>query len=118
MPVADYLASIRSANENGAAVAVQVVNTAEVAANIRTGGYLPLEAPAADALLVWDIVRDPPRGYRIEVEPRAESYRVFATPLSPARSGTRSFYSDASLIIRAADRQGGRAGPDDPQFTR
>lgn len=59
-------------------------------------------------------------GYRfdIEISPYTKSqpaaFRIFATPITYGETGIRSFFIDTTGVIRAADRQGKPAGPDDP----
>ena len=46
----------------------------------------------------------------------APDFKVFAIPLSYGASGRKSFYADSGCVIRAADRGGIEAGPDDEPF--
>jgi hypothetical protein len=116
LTVEEYVSTIRNANERSAYDAVEVINTAEVAARIRSGRYLDLLALKANGLLVWNVTENPPRGYRVELQTTGDRYGIYAVPTRHPRSGVRSFYSDQALVVRAADRRGGKAGPDDPEF--
>jgi hypothetical protein len=55
-------------------------------------------------------------GYRVSLELTASYFRVYATPDRYARTGRLSFVTDDSLTVRAADREGEPATPDDPEY--
>ncbi|HEX8088778.1 MAG TPA: hypothetical protein VF762_07995 [Blastocatellia bacterium] len=55
-------------------------------------------------------------GYRVSLELTASYFRVYATPDRYARTGKLSFVADDSLTVRAADRAGEPATPDDPEY--
>jgi type IV pilus assembly protein PilA len=56
-------------------------------------------------------------GYRFSISSENGGYAISAVPISPAITGTRSFYSDQTMVIR--ENQGpGQAGADSPLFKR
>lgn len=53
--------------------------------------------------------------YQMEALPGAPgSFRVWATPINYAETGIRSFFVDATGVVRGANRNGDPAGPGDP----
>jgi hypothetical protein len=56
-------------------------------------------------------------GYKFEVTLVGENFWATATPLRYGTTGTRSFLVSSDGVIRAADRKGLKARPDDTPLT-
>lgn len=99
------------AAETAAIRTVQMLHTAQVQYFSQYGAYAkslsqlgpatngPASAQAAD-LLPPDVAGGVRNGYRFTVEGDAKKYSIQARPVSYGKSGNRSFYSDASMIVR------------------
>ena len=112
--VEDHVLHLRARNEQGAIDIIRLVQTAQVAAKVRTGSYLPIATLEDDGYLPTKLELDGPRGYRFDTDMSELGYRIFLSPKEYPRTGVRSFYGDYALEVRGSDRGGDRAGRDDP----
>ncbi len=62
------------------------------------GGGAP--SPAAAGLIQSDLASGEKQGYRYVVSEKPGGYVVTATPVTYGTSGSRSFYSDETMVIR------------------
>jgi len=56
-------------------------------------------------------------GFTLSLELHYGGFQVHAKPTRYNRTGRLSFYTDGSLIVRAADHAGSPASQDDPEYT-
>ena len=112
--VEDYVRRLRDGNERGAIDIIRLVQTAQVAARVRTGSYLPIPRLEEDGYLPTNLELEGPRGYRLEGDISEVGYRLFLSPIEYPITGIRSFYGDDTLEVRGSDRGGKVAGRDDP----
>ena len=112
--VEDYVRRLRDGNERGAIDIIRLVQTAQVAAKVRTGSYLPIPRLEEDGYLPTNLELEGPRGYRLEGDISEVGYRLFLSPMEYPITGIRSFYGDDTLEVRGSDRGGDVAGPEDP----
>jgi hypothetical protein len=56
------------------------------------------------------------RGYSLSLEMIGPYFRVYAVPERYNRTGKLSFLTDSSLSVRAADREGLQASPEDDEY--
>jgi hypothetical protein len=111
----EYVALLREENEEGAATTLRIVNTAQQAARLRLNRYGTLDELAAHGLLLGAVGAQTARGYRVTIDVASPGYRAYATPSAYPKSGVRSFFTDDTLIVRAADRHGEAASAGDPR---
>lgn len=57
-------------------------------------------------------------GYQLSIELSAQSFRIYGVPKAHNRTGRLSFYTDNSLIVKAADKSGDFASAQDDAFNR
>jgi hypothetical protein len=112
--VEDYAGRLRDGNELGAIDVIRLVQTAQVAARVRTGSFLPIARLEQDGYLPTDLGLEGPAGYRLDTDISEVGYRIFLLPMEYPWTGVRSFYGDDTLEVRGSDRGGDRAGPEDP----
>jgi type IV pilus assembly protein PilA len=62
-----------------------------------TGGGVP--SPASSGLIEADLALGEKQGYRFVLSERPGGYVVTATPVTYGTSGSRSFYSDETMVI-------------------
>ncbi|HMG37265.1 MAG TPA: hypothetical protein VKM94_25405 [Blastocatellia bacterium] len=55
-------------------------------------------------------------GYNVSLEMIGAYFRVYAVPKKYKRTGTLSFLTDSTLSVRAADRSGQNATPEDDEY--
>lgn len=109
-------------NEDCTIMTLRTLHGAELtySATQGAGNFGTLEMLFQQGLINRHIATGQVFGYRhvIETEPATKSkpaeFRIFAMPITYGQTGVRSFFIDTSGVIRAADRQGQPAGPDDP----
>ena len=56
-------------------------------------------------------------GFTVSLELHYGQFQVHAEPARYNRTGRLSFFTDGSLVVRAADHGGGRASGADPEYT-
>jgi hypothetical protein len=56
------------------------------------------------------------RGYSLSLEMIGPYFRVYAVPERYNRTGKLSFLTDSTLSVRAADREGSQASPEDDEY--
>ena len=112
--VEDYVRRLRDGNERAAIDIIRLVQTAQVAAKVRTGSYLPIPRLEEDGYLPTNLELEGPRGYRLEGDISEVGYRLFLSPMEYPITGIRSFYGDDTLEVRGSDRGRTVAGRDDP----
>ena len=72
-----------------------------------------LEELFAEELLEKDFLEH--MEYKIELRASGDKFEATATPKTYGKTGRRSFYVDETAAVRAADRKGQPATPDDPE---
>lgn len=114
--IPNLLASRRAANEGAAIGSLRAIAAAqnEYQATVGDGEFGTLEELAGAELLDPQLASGVKRGYRFEVEVYESSYGVTASPLEYSDTGTRSFYTSETGVIRAADKHGRAADENDP----
>jgi type IV pilus assembly protein PilA len=63
-----------------------------------TGGGAP--SPASAGLIQTDLALGEKQGYRFVLSEKPGGYAITATPVTYGTSGSRSFYSDETMVIR------------------
>ena len=116
--VPNLIASRRAANEASAIYTLRQVSVAQSEYQTNFGKYGTLDELAAQNLIDHKLATGRKNGYKfvIEVttdENNLEGFAVTAVPLT-STSGTRSFYVDETLVLRAADKSGEPASKLDP----
>jgi len=56
------------------------------------------------------------RGYTLSIEMSGPYFRIYAIPQKYNRTGRLSFLTDSTLNVRAADRSGRNASPEDDEY--
>ena len=126
--IPNLIRSKMAANEASAVATLRTLNTAEVvyssnysvpgvfaaalinlgdggtAANCAPGAAAPTSANACliDAALENATAASPKSGYKLTYANPAGGYTINNDPVSPGSTGVRQFYTDQSLVIRAA----------------
>jgi type IV pilus assembly protein PilA len=113
--------------QEGAAVArLKTIQTAEVQYSSMYGSYAKnlaqLGPPASGApgaqaadLIPADLASGAKDGYRFTLDSDGKNFSVQARPVEYGKTGTRSFYSDASLVIHQ-NRDDAPATADSPSL--
>jgi hypothetical protein len=55
-------------------------------------------------------------GYKLSLELTARGFSIWAVPKRYGRTGRLSFYVGNAVCVRAMDRAGEQAGPQDPEY--
>ncbi len=107
------LSPTRAANEAAAIATLRTLVTSEKLFWITAGGgkYGDLGQLRGEKLIDEVLATGHRQGYDFALTTDSKSFTITAAPAS-SRNGTRSFYTDASGVIRA--RVGLGAGPGDP----
>jgi hypothetical protein len=95
--------SRRYAQETAALRNLQTLNTAQVQYNSQFGRYarsLTELGPSASNLILADLAAGEKRGYKFTLTVTPEGYSIQAVPMVFGSTGSRTFYTDQSLIIR------------------
>ncbi len=116
--VPNLIASRRAANEASAIYTMRQVSAAQATYQAQFSKYGTLDQLAAEELIDPKLATGRKNGYkfRIEIttdEKNVEGFAITAVPLT-STSGTRSFYVDETLVVRAADKTGEPASKLDP----
>ena len=91
------------AQETAALKALQTLNTAQVQYNSQFGRYarsLTELGPSASNLILPDLASGEKQGYKFTLTVTPEGYSIQAVPMVFGSTGSRTFYTDQSLIIR------------------
>ena len=108
--------------ENCTIQSLRTLHGAELtySATAGNGNYGTLESLFHYGLINRHLATGEVYGYRFVIEilkpspSRPAEFRIFATPINYGESTIRSFFIDTTGVIRAADRQGRPADPNDP----
>ena len=95
--------SRRYAQETAVLRNLQSVNTAQVQYNSQFGRYarsLTELGPSASNLILADLAAGKKQGYKFTLTVTPEGYSIQAVPMVFGSTGSRTFYTDQSLIIR------------------
>lgn len=91
------------APETGALRNLQVINTAQVQYNSQFGRYAQLLAelgPSAANLIPADLASGERQCYKFALTGTPQGYAIQAVPTVFGSTGSRTFYTDQSLVIR------------------
>lgn len=106
---------VTAANETAAMARLRAIVSAERLYQVESGG----EYATLDQLIQKRFVNDPSggklTGYRFEVQVRPGGFQLTAVPEKYGVTGKRSFYTDETDIVRAADKKGAAASGSDPE---
>jgi hypothetical protein len=105
---------VNAANEMAALGRLRSLASAEARFNLENGRYGTL-----DELIRENHVSDPSdgrlSGYRFDIRVTPSGFEITAVPERYGISGKRSFYTDESNVLRAADKNGAPATSLDPE---
>jgi len=108
-------ALVTAANETAAMARLRAIVSAERLYQVDSGG----QYATLDQLIQKRFVNDPSggklTGYRFEVQVRPGGFQLTAVPEKYGVTGKRSFYTDETDIVRAADKKGSAASAGDPE---
>jgi prepilin-type N-terminal cleavage/methylation domain-containing protein len=104
----------RFAQETAALRAIQTINTAEVQYNSQFGRYATSLAelgppangqPGASGadVIASDLAQGEKEGYKFSVTGNGNTYVVNANPVTFGTTGTHTYYSDQSMVVRVND---------------
>jgi type IV pilus assembly protein PilA len=104
----------RYAHETAALKAIQTINTMQVQYNSQYGRYATslaeLGPPASGAatasaadLIDSNLAAGEKSGYKFTVTGNQAGYQISAVPVAYGNTGSRTFYSDQSLVVRVND---------------
>lgn len=91
------------APETAALKAIQILNTAQVQYNSQFGRFarsLTELGPSASNLISADLAAGEKYGYNFTLTGTPTGYTIAAVPSAFRSTGSRTFYSDQSLVIR------------------
>ena len=116
--VPNLIASRRAANEASAIATLRHVSAAQATYQAHFGKYGTLDELAAEELIDQKLATGRKNGYKFVIvmttdEKDREGFALTAVPLTFS-SGTRSFFVDQTLVLRAADKTGEPASNLDP----
>ena len=114
MAVPKFNQAKRFANETGAIQGIRTINTVQVQYQSQYGRYATSLAelgppqsgaasPAAADLIDATTAAGEKSGYRLSVAATQSGYTVNANPLIFGTTGTRTFFSDQTMVIREND---------------
>jgi len=93
--------SSRYSQETGALKALQALNTAQVQYNSQFGRFArSLTELDASNLIPADLAAGEKHGYKFTMTSTPQGYSVQAVPAVFGATGSRTFYTDQSLVIR------------------
>jgi hypothetical protein len=108
-------ALVTAANETAAMARLRAIVSAERLYQVDSGG----QYATLDQLIQKRFVNDPSggklTGYRFDVQVRAGGFQLTAVPEKYGITGKRSFYTDETDVVRAADKKGSAASASDPE---
>jgi len=107
--IPNLLAARRAANEGSAIYSLRQISSAEATYYSSFEKYGTLEELSAQSLIDPKLATGTKNGYTFTIEltnDEVEGFAVVGVPETYGNSGTRSFYVDESLVIRAADNHG------------
>ncbi|HUE03547.1 MAG TPA: hypothetical protein VMR62_28580 [Bryobacteraceae bacterium] len=90
-------------SETAALKAVQTLSTAQVQYNSQVGRYarsLGELGPSGSNLIASDLASGEKQGYRFKLTVTPEGYSIQAVPAVFGKTGSRTFYTDQTLIVR------------------
>jgi type IV pilus assembly protein PilA len=110
--IPNLLASRLAANEASALQTLRMVSSAESTYQSVFQKFGTLEELVSEGLIDPSLGDGEKHGYKFTLEltkneDNLEGFEIVAVPLTYKSSGRRSFFVDESLVIRAADNQGG-----------
>jgi len=108
--VPNLLAARMAANEGSAIHSLRTIYSAELTYQGQFGKYAMLQELGAQNLIDQKLASGVKNGYRFTVDltsSNGEGFAVSGVPTEYRSSGRRSFYVDETLVIHAADNQGG-----------
>ena len=110
--IPNLLASRMAANEGSALKTLRIVSSAESTYQSVFQKFGTLEELASEGLIDPSLADGENHGYRFTLEitrneDNLEGFQFVAVPITYKSSGRRSFFVDETLVIRAADNQGG-----------
>jgi len=108
--IPNLLASYRAANEGSAMHSLRTISQAQVTYQNTVEKYATLQELAASGLINPDLGSGTKNGYTFTVtldSENPEAFEVTGVPVTYGKTGTRSFYIDETLVMRAADNFGG-----------
>ncbi len=123
-PEEEASASDIAANESAAIATLRAIHSAEKTLKERAGAYGTLSQLETQQLLDGTRAAAGHNGYLFEVKISASAsgaaatFNVTATPQTYGVSGRRSFYTDHTGVLRAADKEGGPADGTDPAIEK
>ncbi len=89
--------------ETAALKAIQTLSTAQVQYNSQFGRYarsLNELGPSGSNLIAADLASGEKQGYRFKLTVTPEGYSIQAVPVVFGQTGSRTFYTDQTLIVR------------------
>jgi type IV pilus assembly protein PilA len=89
--------------ETAALKAVQTLNTAQVQYNSQFGRYARLLSelgPSGSNLIASDLASGERQGYRFQLTVTPAGYSIQALPVVFGQTGSRTFYTDQTLVVR------------------
>ncbi len=98
---------------------VVVLNTAQTQFSSQQRRYastLEELGPSGLGLIPAGLARGIHHSYHFQIHAEPTNYRLFATPTNFGQTGRRSFYSDATLVIRESWDPAKPAGPQSPEI--
>ena len=110
--IPNLLASRMAANEGSALKTLRMVSSAESTYQSVFQKFGTLEELASEGLIDPSLADGEKSGYKFTLvitknEDNLEGFQLVAVPMTYKSSGRRSFFVDETLVIRAADNQGG-----------
>jgi type II secretory pathway pseudopilin PulG len=108
--IPNLFASYRAANEGSAMHSLRMISQAEMTHQSTVAKYGTLQELAASGLINPDLGSGTKNGYTFTVtldSENPEAFEVTGVPVEYGKTGTRSFYIDETLVMRAADNFGG-----------
>jgi type IV pilus assembly protein PilA len=116
--VPNLLAARRAANESSAIYSLRMISSAEVTYQNEFQRYGTLQELAAENLIDQRLGSGVKNGYRVMVKltndnPDSPGFAVSGVPDDYRKTGTRSFYVDETMIIRASNNLGMPASSND-----
>ena len=111
--IPNLMAARMAANEGSAIYNLKIISAAELTYEKQYGKYATLEELAEVGLVDAKLASGVKNGYRFTVELASDAdappFSADCVPLEYRQSGRRSFHVDNTLVVRAADNQGGPA---------
>jgi len=116
--VPNLLAARKAANESSAIYSLRTISSAEMIYQSEFQKYGTLQELAANNLIDQSLGSGVKNGYRFTVKltndnPDSSGFAVIGVPDDYRKTGTRSFYVDETLVIRASNNLGMPASSND-----